>query len=496
MSKIMVVDDEAYISTQLEERLTSMDYEVVGTASSGEGAISMAKSLSPDLVLMDIVMPGKLDGIEASEIITKELDIPVIFLTAYADDKFLERAKKVQSFGYILKPFQEKEIKANIELALYRKDKERLLLFEELVQKRTANLNKINKKLQLEIKNRKRAQKELRKSEERFRALTERTSDWIWEIDVDGVYTYASPKVNDLLGYKPEEIIGKTPFDFMPADEAERVAGLFREIVKSGKSFSGLENMNIRKDGQHVVLETSGVLFFDKDGTVLGYRGIDRDITECRCAEKKLKSSLREKEVLLTEIHHRVKNNMQIISSLLDMMIMRTQNQEALDLLENARVKIYTMALIHSQLYRSDKFDQINMNTHVREIVNYLMSINIHKDISIKPVVDCSDIYLTVNQAIPCALVINELIFNSLKHAFKGRKKGKIEVFLKKSSEAMALLKVQDDGIGIPEEIDIFKTKTLGLKLVKNIVNNQLNGKIRVDRGIGTTFIIEFKILE
>lgn len=356
--------------------------------------------------------------------------------------------------------------------------------------------NSGHKKLQLEIENRKRAEKELRKSEERFRALTESTSDWIWEVDVDGAYTYASPKANDLLGYKPEEIIGKTPFDFMPADEAERVAGLFRKIGKSGKPFSGLENTNIRKDGQHVVLETSGVPFFDKDGNVLGYRGIDRDITERKHTEQKLESSLREKEVLLREIHHRVKNNMQAISSLLDMMIMRTRNQKALDLLENARIKIYTMALIHSQLYRSDKFDQIDMDTHIRELVNYLMSINIDKDVSIKSVVDCSDIYLNVNQAIPCALVINELIFNSLKHAFKGRKKGKIELFLKKSSEAMLLLKVQDDGIGMPEEIDIFKTNTLGLKLVKNIVNNQLNGKIRVDRGIGTTFIIEFKILE
>ena len=127
MSKILVVDDEAYISTQLEEHLTSMDYEVVGIATSGEGAISMAKNLNPDLVLMDIVMPGKLDGIEASEIITRELDIPVIFLTAYADDEFLERAKNVEPFGYILKPFQEKEIKAGIELAFYKKDKERLL---------------------------------------------------------------------------------------------------------------------------------------------------------------------------------------------------------------------------------------------------------------------------------------------------------------------------------------------------------------------------------
>jgi putative two-component system response regulator len=125
--RIMVVDDEAVITMQLEERLTTMGYEVVGRASSGEASIDMARRFRPDLILMDIVMPGRLDGIDASETIRAELDIPVIFLTAYADDKFVNRAKRVQPFGYIVKPFQENEIKAAIEVALHRKDMERRL---------------------------------------------------------------------------------------------------------------------------------------------------------------------------------------------------------------------------------------------------------------------------------------------------------------------------------------------------------------------------------
>jgi len=137
----------------------------------------------------------------------------------------------------------------------------------------------------------------LRQSEERFRALTESTSDWIWEVDADGVYTYASPKVNDLLGYKPEEVIGKTPFDLMPPDEAERVGAIFRDIVASQSPFERLENINLHKDGRHVVLETSGVPFFDKDSNLLGYRGIDRDITERKLAEKALREREAELEI-------------------------------------------------------------------------------------------------------------------------------------------------------------------------------------------------------
>jgi YesN/AraC family two-component response regulator len=116
MHKVMIVDDEALVITQLEERLTLMGYDVVGSASSGIEAIEMARHLSPDIVLMDIVMPGSLDGIEASKIIKTELDIPTIFVTAYTDDKFVERAKSVEPFGYIVKPFQEREIKAAIEI--------------------------------------------------------------------------------------------------------------------------------------------------------------------------------------------------------------------------------------------------------------------------------------------------------------------------------------------------------------------------------------------
>ncbi len=125
MKRLMVVDDEAVITTQLEERLQSMGYDVIGTASSGEESVCMARELGPNLILMDIVMGGKLDGIDAAKEIKEDMDIPIIFLTAYADDKYIERAMPVGPFGYIVKPFRENELRANIEIALYRKELER-----------------------------------------------------------------------------------------------------------------------------------------------------------------------------------------------------------------------------------------------------------------------------------------------------------------------------------------------------------------------------------
>jgi two-component system, cell cycle sensor histidine kinase and response regulator CckA len=155
-------------------------------------------------------------------------------------------------------------------------------------------------KLRKEIAERRRVEEVLHKSEERFRVLTESTSDWIWEIDQNGVYTYASPKVKDLLGYEPHEIIGKTPFDFMPDDELQRLSEIYHSTVEFRKPFIALENINLHKDGRRIVLETSGVPILDKYGNFLGYRGIDRDISERKRAGEALMAS-EEKYRLLFE---------------------------------------------------------------------------------------------------------------------------------------------------------------------------------------------------
>lgn len=137
---------------------------------------------------------------------------------------------------------------------------------------------------------RKRAENDLLKSEKRFRELTENTSDWVWEVDENMRYVYSSPVVGELLGYEPTELGGKTPFDLMTAEEAERLKPALAELISSPRPFNGLENVNVHKDGYHVVLETSGVPLFDAEGNFTGFRGIDRDITARKAAEEKIKN--------------------------------------------------------------------------------------------------------------------------------------------------------------------------------------------------------------
>ena len=216
---------------------------------------------------------------------------------------------------------------------------------------------------------------------------------------------------------------------------------------------------------------------------------------ERKRVEGQIKASLNEKEVLLREVHHRVKNNLQIISSLLDMSSMQTYNQETIDLFTDSRNRVNAMALIHSQLYRSERFDQINMEAHVLELSRNLLQIYaMEKAIALD--IKSANICLNINQAIPCALVLNELITNVCKHAYREGQKGTISISMQKSDDNTVLLRVKDDGAGIPEDIDIEKVRSLGLSIVRNLVYNQLKGKIDFRRNKGIEVHIDFKVSE
>jgi len=346
--------------------------------------------------------------------------------------------------------------------------------------------------LRRDITERKRIEETLRESEERFRALIESTSDWIWEVDENAVYTYASPKIKELLGYEPEEIIGKTPFDLMTPENVKRVAAEFGAITEAQKPFDRLENENLQKDGQKLVLETSGVPIFDTNGNFRGYHGIDRDITERKRAEEQIKASLKEKEILLREIHHRVKNNLQVVSSLLNLQARAAKDENTGAILRESRDRINTMALIHTKLYESGNLSEINMKGFVEGLIRQLFLGYQVPDTKIVPVVHVADCTLPISIAVPFGLVVNELLTNAFKHAFVNRAEGKIEVSLCASEQSISMT-VRDDGVGLPEGFDINTTKTLGLHLVKILVEDQLQGKLEVVSDKDATFKVEFK---
>ncbi len=206
--------------------------------------------------------------------------------------------------------------------------------------------------------------------------------------------------------------------------------------------------------------------------------------------QDQIKASLKEKEVLLKEIHHRVKNNMQIISSLLRLQSLDVKNKKVINMYKVSRNRIKSMALIHESLYRSKDFSRIDFSEYISKLATHLYTIFCTRESNISVVQDVKNVFLDINRAIPCGLIINELVSNSMRHAFETNGNGRIQIKMSEKNEKFTLL-VKDNGKGFPDELDFQKTETLGLQVVNDLVK-QLDGEISLDRKKGTTFTIKF----
>lgn len=210
-------------------------------------------------------------------------------------------------------------------------------------------------------------------------------------------------------------------------------------------------------------------------------------------AEEAIKASLREKEVLLREIHHRVKNNMQIVSSLLNLQTQYVKGEETRNVLKESQNRVKSMAMIHEKLYQSNDLTHINFNDYIQRLVSDLFS-SYGVQEQVKSVIDVESVMLNIETAVPCGLIISELVSNSLKHAFPSGENGEVRISLK-TYENEFILTISDNGVGLPDGLHYKNTKTLGLELVNNLVK-QINGSIELDKSNGTQFTIKFRELE
>ncbi|OCQ97189.1 hypothetical protein BCD64_16685 [Nostoc sp. MBR 210] len=308
----------------------------------------------------------------------------------------------------------------------------------------------------------------------------------------DGIIVYANPKFEKMFGYDTDELTGlHISIINYAKDQAEAEAvnqAISTTVLQHGEA--SYEVHNVKKDGTPFWCSATTSMFEHPEyGQV--FVAVHQDITEQKQVQEQLKASLKEKEVLLKEIHHRVKNNLGIVSSLLQMQCRRTQDPEATAILRDSQNRIASIALVHEKLYRSADLANIDFAQYIPDLTTHLFdSYNVTSN-CIKLKIQVNNASLDIETAIPCGLIINELVSNALKYAFPHQSTGEIIVSLEQQDNYNLILTIQDNGVGLPQDFDPKHTKTLGIILVQGLVK-QLRGTIKVNSQQGTEFKITF----
>jgi PAS domain S-box-containing protein len=312
----------------------------------------------------------------------------------------------------------------------------------------------------------------------------------IVDLHMDGrVKSLWNPAAENIFGWKRMEVLGK-PLPFLNENKGTKYENIMHNVL-SGEFKSDLELECARNDGEQIYTMMATAPLLNVDNNIQGVMATFADISDMIMAEKQIKASLEEKEVLLREIHHRVKNNLQIISSLMSLQSEYTEEPETLKMFQESKNRIRSMALIHEKLYQSGDMAHIDFGEYLKSLVEMLSIFHKEKKDDVKVNLNCEDVFLEIDTAISMGLIVNELVSNCFKHAFPLERKGEIEINLSKMSEGY-LLEVADDGVGLPEGFDLEKTGTLGLLIVQTL-SLQLRGSLEIKTDNRTSFCLSFQ---
>lgn len=423
-----------------------------------------------DIIISDYTMPH-FSGLNALKLLKeKELDIPFIIVSGNIGEDIAVNAMIEGAHDYIMKDNLSRLVPAiNREL-------------------REANIRKRRRKVE----------KALKESEKNYRDLVDNALVGVYKTNINGQILFINESLANLLEYETVEEAKSININSIYKNSRERED--FMALLKKEGKIEKYEAELFTKSGK-----TLNVILSAKfDGVYIS--GMAMDITERKKAENAIKKSLDEKEVLIREIHHRVKNNMQIISSLLSLQSRYIDDKKTFELFRDSQNRVKSMALIHEKLYQSANLAEVDFKEYIKNLTTDLIRSYGVAPGAISLSINVNKISLGVNTAIPCGLIINELLTNSIKHAFKvsessespigpfmspNGKKSKINIELHQITEDEYKLIFSDNGIGLPENFEFKDIKSLGLRLV-NSLTEQLNGKINLKQGNGTKFIITF----
>jgi PAS domain S-box-containing protein len=345
----------------------------------------------------------------------------------------------------------------------------------------------------LDITNRKQAELELRQSRERLAWVLETTGIGLWLNELPFGRLNWDNRTCELFfvpaGVEPTIDLFWArlhPDDHEPTRQAVEAA------IRDGTLYSIDHRVVNPTSGDVRWLRSVGHATYASDGTPVRFDGINYEITEHKMAEERMRSSLDEKEVLLKEIHHRVKNNMQVICSLVGLQAERAPSAAMRVVLQNVTHRVRSMALVHEKLYQSTDLAQIEFGEYAYNLLQYLWRAHAATASSVRLSTDLEPVHISVNAAVPCGLILNELVSNSLKHAFLDQTDGEVSVSLRGDPNGQVCLRVRDNGKGLPAEFDWRQSNSLGLHLV-HLLAGQLHATVEVAASQGTEFVVTFR---
>ncbi len=311
-------------------------------------------------------------------------------------------------------------------------------------------------------------------------------------ISPSGLISTVNQNTLELLGYTEDEIVNK-PIDII-FEEAKDFFK-WKEDVSFAKrvTIRNRETFYITKDNNKIPVLFSASVMFKPDGSIQGIICVAVDITERKRSERRMQDSLREKEVLLREVHHRVKNNLQVIISLLSIQSQYVNDSNIIQMFQQCQNRVNSIAIIHEKIYQSKDLSRIKLKEYIEDLANDLfVSYNINSErINLK--LDIDDIALGIDTSIPCGLIINELMSNSLKYAFSERKQSEIKIEIHKMNRGEIEFTFSDNGIGLPDTIDFKNSPGFGFRMIMDLVEFKLMGEIKQIQDKGTKFQIQFK---
>jgi len=467
---ILVAEDDQSLLRLVTKVLGRQGYEVEGVTS-GREVIERVTGGRRQLLLLDYNLQDMNGRQIVEELSSRGFDPPFIVMTGHGDERLAVEMMKLGARDYVMKDVAFVE------------------LLPSVVRQAMDQLN-VEGRLRV-------TEAGLKQSEEKFAKAFMASPDWILILTLeDGTIVEANDTFLESSGFMRGEAIGSTCRDLGICANLSQWKGMF-ETLRSADKFRNREMAVKVKSGETrmLLLSAEPLVFGGQQCAIC----VAHDITERKLDHERIIASLKEKDLLLKEIHHRVKNNLQVIASLLNLQGRNANDDSIKGVLGEVGNRIKSMALVHEMLYSAEDFSGVDFEAYVKALLD-----NLYRNMGISPrrivpELRLEGIEFGIDYAVPCGLIINELASNSLKYAYPGEAKGRLLMTMRKRDEAEGTVMemvFEDDGTGLPDDMDFQTTETLGMKLVKLLSERQLGGTVSCTSGSGTRFDLEFRIKE